>query len=100
MVEHLRETTEKQVELGDETQNAVTLAKTATDAETAARMGPLSSRQATLSTAGGAIAEALAKESQQLAQQPMPNQVGSSDPGQMVEKYLQAGKFVLHTKCG
>ena len=94
LVEHLRETTEKQVELGDETQNAVTLAKTATDAETAARMGPLSSRQATLSTAAGAIAEALAKESQQLAQQPMPSQGSSGDPGQMVEKYLQAGQLV------
>ena len=94
LIEHLRETTGKQVELGDETQNAVTLAKTATDAETAARMGPLSSRQATLSTIAGAIAEALAKESQQLAQQPMPNQDSSGDPGQMVEKYLQAGQLV------
>ena len=93
LIEHLRETTQKQVELGDETRDVVTLAKTATDAETAARMGPLSSRQGTLSTVTGAIAEALSKESQQMAQQP-PNQGGSGDSGQMVEKYLQAGQLV------
>jgi len=93
LIEHLRETTQKQVELGDETRDVVTLAKTATDAETAARMGPLSSRQGTLSTVTGAIAEALSKESQQMAQQP-PNQGSSGDSGQMVEKYLQAGQLV------
>ena len=94
LVEHLRETAQKQVELGDETQDTIALAKTETKDETASRMNPLSSRQVNLSNISGTIAEALSKESQQIVQQEAKQSGTNGSSSQMSEKYAQAGQLV------
>ena len=98
LIEHLRDTIQKQIELGDETQNAITLAETASKTETASRLGPLSAKQSSLSTVTGTIAGALAKQSERMAQQSIQNSGQDVDTKQIVEKMQQAGLLVSDAK--
>ena len=98
LIEHLRDTIQKQIELGDETQNAITLAETASKTETASRLGPLSAKQSSLSTVTGTIAGALAKQSEHMAQQSIQNSGQDIDTKQILEKMQQAGLLVSDAK--
>ncbi len=71
IVEHLRETARRQLELNDETQDAAALSVSAPDAA-AAHVGPLIARQTELAQTASALADALEEQSRQ-------------DPGAMVE---------------
>ena len=71
IVEHLRETARRQLELNDETQDAAALSASAPD-EAAVHVGPLVPRQTELAQTAGALAQALEEQSRQ-------------DPGAMIE---------------
>ena len=98
LIEHLRDTIQKQIELGDETQDAITLAETASKTETVSRLGPLSTKQSSLSTVTGMIADALAKQSERITQQSNQNSSQDVDTAQVVEKMQQAGLLVSDAK--
>jgi len=98
LIEHLRDTIQKQIELGDETQDAITLAETASRTETVSRLGPLSAKQSSLSTVTGTIASALAKQLERMAQQSIQNSSQDVDTKQIVEKMQQAGLLVSDAK--
>jgi Ca-activated chloride channel family protein len=63
VVEHLRETAQRQAQLNDETEQAATLA--ADDQDLPTKLGPLAPRQAELESISGQIAEALQQQAQQ-----------------------------------
>ena len=98
LIEHLRDTAQKQVELGDETQDAITLAETASKAETLSRLGPLSAKQHSLSAVTDTIADALAKQSEHIVQQSAQNTGQNVDAGQILEKIQRAGQLVSDAK--
>ena len=98
LIEHLRDTIQKQIELGDETQDAITLAETASKTETVSRLGPLSTKQSSLSTVTGMIADALAKQSERITQQSNQNSSQDVETAQVVEKMQQAGLLVSDAK--
>ncbi len=63
VVEHLRETAQRQAQLNDETEQAATLATDDQDLPT--KLGPLAPRQNELESMSGQIAEALQQQAQQ-----------------------------------
>ena len=94
VIEHLKEAARKQIELGDETKDVITLAEINSVEETASKMGPLKSDQQSLVATSGAIADALAKQAEALSKSPSQNQAQAGqtqsqapgpDPEQMEE---------------
>ncbi|MCB2261785.1 MAG: hypothetical protein LGR52_02415 [Candidatus Thiosymbion ectosymbiont of Robbea hypermnestra] len=67
VVDHLRETLRRQVDLGDRTEEVSGLAATEPAAETARRLGPIGSEQTALAETAGSIAEALAQQAERPA---------------------------------
>ena len=95
VVEHLRETAQRQAQLNDETERAAVLEE---DEAIAKAVGPLQSRQQELQSITGEIAKALDEQSQQSPAGAMPQQ--NVDPQQlaqlqqMQERFAQAAKLV------
>ncbi|MCZ6570327.1 MAG: hypothetical protein O7B23_09225, partial [Deltaproteobacteria bacterium] len=98
IVEHLRETARRQLELNDETQDAAALSVSA-PAAAAAHVGPLVPRQTELAQTAGALAEALEEQSRQdpgamVAGPNTPPQQAAGAQG-MGERLRRAGEIVL-----
>jgi Ca-activated chloride channel family protein len=95
IVEHLRETAQRQAQLNDETEQVAALQA---DEGVARRAGPLSTRQQELRTIAGEIAGALAEQAQQQPTGAMPGQ--DVDPQQLAqlqqiqEQFGKAAKLV------
>jgi len=68
VVDHLRETLRRQIDLGDRTEETSVLAATEPAEEIARRLGPIAPEQTTLAETAGSIVEAL----EQQAEQPVP----------------------------
>jgi hypothetical protein len=85
VVEHLRETAERQSQLNDETQEQATL----NNADHPPTTGPLTARQRELQNLSQQIAKALLEQSQQA-----PAQATGQDQQQMTEALSQAGNLV------
>jgi len=68
VVDHLRETLRRQIDLGDRTEETAGLATTEPAEEIARRLGPIAPQQTALAETAGSIAKAL----QQQAEQPVP----------------------------
>jgi len=68
VVDHLRETLRRQIDLGDRTEETSVLAATEPAEEIAHRLGPIAPEQTALAETAGSIAEALAQQ----AEQPVP----------------------------
>ena len=98
IVEHLRETARRQLELNDETQDAAALSVSA-PAAAAAHVGPLVPRQTELAQTAGALADALEEQSRQdpgamVAGPNTPPQQAAGAQG-MGERLRRAGEIVL-----
>ena len=97
IVEHLRETARRQLELNDETQDVAALHANA-PAEASARLGPLLPRQQQLAETAGALADALEEQSRQQADAMLdpntPAQASAETPD-MGERLRRAGELVL-----
>jgi hypothetical protein len=76
VIDHLRETLRRQVDLGDRTEEAAVLAATEPAEEIARRLGILAPEQESLAETAGNIADALDKQ----AQQPPPAPPETQDP--------------------
>lgn len=70
LIEHLKETARRQIELGDETETVVVLADESNPDDTALALGPLGPRERDLAEKARQIAAALAEQSSQLESQP------------------------------
>jgi len=68
VIDHLRETLRRQIDLGDRTEETSVLAATGPAEEIARRIGPMAPEQTALAETAGSIAEAL----EQQAEQPVP----------------------------
>ncbi len=80
IVEHLRETAQRQAQLNDETEQAAPLKD---EEEVVKKVGPLSTRQQELRTITGEIADALAQQAQQQPPGAAPGQ--NVDPKQLAQ---------------
>ena len=87
VVEHLKETLRRQMELNDTTKEVVTLAESRTPEETANEAGPLLPRQQGLAQISGSIATAMDKQVEMLSKQAQP----ASSTGQS-EQEVQAAQ--------
>ncbi|HEY5623401.1 MAG TPA: hypothetical protein VIV14_06540, partial [Gammaproteobacteria bacterium] len=93
LIEHLKETARRQIELGDETEAAAVLADDGAPDETALALGPLAPRQRQLAERAGRLAEALAAQSQRLAEQPQtPTDEAPVDSADMAARLAGAGE--------
>ncbi len=95
IVEHLRETAQRQAQLNDETEQVAALQD---DEGVAKKLGPLSARQQELRTIAGEIADALREQAQQPPAAAMPGE--NVDPQQLAqlqqsqEQFGKAAKLV------
>jgi len=98
IIEHLRETARRQLELNDETQDAAALSSSDPNSSLR-RIGPLLPRQTSLAQTSGALADALEEQSRQSAgaivggPEPAPDE-SMGDP-EMSEQLRRAGEVVL-----
>ncbi len=87
VVDHLRETLRRQIDLGDRTEETAVLAATEPAEEIARRLGPVAPEQRALAETAGSIAEAL----EQQAEQPAPaTPEAQADPPQEDPREQQA----------
>jgi Ca-activated chloride channel family protein len=98
IVEHLRETARRQLELNDQTQDVATLLASAPESA-AARLGPLLPRQKELAQTASAIAEALEAQSRQsvaaLVDDPNSPAGADAEAQEASERLRRAGELVL-----
>jgi len=78
VVDHLRETLRRQIDLGDRTEETAVLATTEPAEEIARRLGPIAPEQTALAETAGSIAEAL----EQQAERPVQEDPPPKDPQQ------------------
>lgn len=100
IIDHLKETARKQMELSDETNDVVTLADTNSADVTASKMGPLSSVQQSLGVTSGAIADALLKQADSMEQNPpaQQQQGQGQDPQEKIQNYRDAASLVTEAQ--
>ena len=96
IIEHLRDTAERQIELGDGTESALALAES--DAEAlAAKVGPIAKRQGELANFTEQLAEALHEQSQQDPAQLIGEEAAADEAAakEATMKLIQASELVL-----
>ncbi len=93
VIEHLKDTARRQLELGDQTEEAAALASGSSEEETALRLGPLGKRQFGLATISGKIAEALNEQ----AQVPQDGDEDSAARMQAAAEYVLAARDGMET---
>ncbi len=100
VVEHLRETAERQAQLNDDTEQAATLG--ADQEEVQKKLGPLVPRQMELEAISGQIAEALQQQAQQNpaadAGQPAPDFDQQRQMAEVTQKLSEAASLVAEGK--
>lgn len=100
VVDHLRETLRRQLDLGDRTEEVAALAAAAPPEEIVRRAGPLQPEQSSLADRAGQIAEALTKQAEQAppeqaAAQPSP---GQDSAQQQQARLRRAGELVAEAR--
>ena len=90
MLDHLKELAQRQVELGDQTEETAAMASAAPDRDFTNEAGPLGARQQTLSQTAAPIAEALREQSQQ----PVPPEAQGKVPEDLPQKLAEAATHV------
>ncbi len=90
VIDHLKELAQRQLELGDQTEETAAMASAAPDRDFTDKAGPLAARQETLSTTAAPIAEALREQSQQ----PVPPEAQGQIPEDFPQKLAEAATHV------
>jgi len=90
VIDHLKELAQRQLELGDQTEETSAMASAAPDRDYTDKAGPLGARQQTLSTTAEPIADALREQ----AQQPIPAEAQGEVPEDLPQKLAQAAAHV------
>ncbi|MFN2377126.1 MAG: hypothetical protein ABR538_11355, partial [Candidatus Binatia bacterium] len=95
VIDHLKELAQRQLELGDQTEETAAMASAAPDQDYTDKAGPLGARQQTLSTTAAPIADALREQSQQ----PLPPEAAGQVPADMPERLAQAATHVDNARA-
>jgi Ca-activated chloride channel family protein len=90
VLDHLKELAQRQVELGDQTEETAAMASAAPDRDFTDKAGPLGARQQTLSQTAAPIADALREQSQQ----PIPPEAQGKVPEDLPQKLAEAATHV------
>lgn len=90
VIDHLKELAQRQLELGDRTEESAAKASASPDRDWTGEAGPLAARQETLSTTAAPIAEALREQSQQ----PVPPEAQGQVPEDLPQRLAQAATHV------
>jgi Ca-activated chloride channel family protein len=90
VLDHLKELAQRQLELGDQTEETAAMASAAPDRDFTDKAGPLAARQETLSTTAAPIADALREQSQQ----PVPPEAQGQVPEDLPQKLAEAATHV------
>jgi Ca-activated chloride channel family protein len=90
VLDHLKELAQRQLELGDQTEETAAMASAAPDRDFTDKAGPLAARQETLSTTAAPIADALREQSQQ----PVPPEAQGQVPEDLPQKLAEAATLV------
>jgi len=90
VIDHLKELAERQVELGDQTEETAAMAAAAPDKDYTDKAGPLGARQQTLSTTAAPIADALREQ----AAQPVPPEAEGKVPADLPQRLTDAATHV------
>jgi hypothetical protein len=90
VIDHLKELAQRQLELGDRTEEVSAEAQAAPGEDHTAKAGPLAARQETLSTTAGPIADALREQ----AAQPIPPEAQGQVPADLPQKMGEAATHV------
>ncbi|CAD7856468.1 MAG: hypothetical protein [Olavius algarvensis Gamma 1 endosymbiont] len=94
VVDHLRETLRRQLDLGDRTEETAVLAATEPAEEIARHLGPLAPEQTGLAETAGNIAEALAQQAEQPAAQANPQAQQATDAQEQQARLREAADRV------
>lgn len=90
VVDHLKELAQRQIDLGDRTEETAALASATPDRDYTDKAGPLAARQDTLSTTAAPLAEELRAQSQQ----PVPPEAQGQVPEDLPQRLAQAAGHV------
>jgi Ca-activated chloride channel family protein len=100
VVEHLQDVLRRQVDLGDESEQASATMRTHPDEDHSATSGPLSSRQETLAATSGGIATALQEQSEQLRNaDPSQAPEGGPSPQEQAQSVDTAATHVVNAQA-
>jgi hypothetical protein len=94
VIDHLKELAQRQLELGDQTEEAATMAATSPDKDWSEKAGPLGAREQTLSTTAQPIADALREQ----AKQPVPPEAQGKVPEDLPQRLDQAATHVENAR--
>lgn len=90
VIDHLKELAQRQLELGDQTEETSAMAAAAPDRDSTDKAGPLGARQQTLSNTAQPIADALREQ----AEQPIPPEAQGKVPEDLPQRLTDAATHV------
>lgn len=95
VIDHLKELAQRQLELGDQTEEVAATAQAAPNEDHTAKAGPLSAKQQSLSTTAAPIADALREQ----ASQPIPPEAADKVPADLPQKMTEAATHVDNARA-